>query len=92
SIPVLNPGQTIKVTVVTRIRLGTPVPFIITNTVNLSGATVGSASATVLSVGSLPATGFEPPWRTPLLIGMVVLLLLFGVGVIRLRQRGYSTT
>ncbi|MBA3873020.1 MAG: DUF11 domain-containing protein [Anaerolineae bacterium] len=92
SIPVLNPGQTIKVTVVTRIRLGTPVPFIITNTVNLSGATVGSASATVLSVGSLPATGFEPLWRTPLLIGMVVLLLLFGVGVIRLRQRGYSTT
>ena len=91
NIPVMNPGQTINVSVLTRVRIGTPVPFIISNTVNLSGAYVGSASATLLSVGALPATGFAPPWRAPLLIVIAVLLMLFGVGAVRLRQRGYRS-
>ncbi len=91
SIVVMNPGQTINVHVLTRIRIGTPVPFIITNSVKLNGSSVVSASATVLSVGSLPATGFEPPWRAPLLIGMGVLLVLFGIGTVRALQRGYRS-
>ncbi len=99
SIVVINPGQSVRVNVLTRIRKGTPVPFIITNTVNLTNGLVGSstsiitsASATVYSVGSLPATGFEPVWREPLLIGIATLLLLFGVGVVRARQRGYGSS
>ncbi len=91
SIVVLNPGQTLHVTILTRVRAGTPVPFMISNTATLTGAGSGaSASATLLSVGSLPATGFEPPWRAPLLIGIAVLLVLFTVGAVRLGQRGYS--
>ncbi len=97
SIVVINPGQSVRVSVLTRIRVGTPVPFIITNTVNLTNGLVGSsssiissASATVLSVGSLPATGFAPAWREPLLVGIAVLLMLFGIGAVRTRQRRYS--
>ena len=99
SIVVINPGQSVRVNVLTRIRKGTPVPFIITNTVNLTNGLVGSsssiiasASASVYSVGSLPATGFAPVWREPLLIGITTLLVLFGVGVVRARQRGYSSS
>lgn len=88
SIVVINPGQSVRVNVLTRIRPGTPVPFIITNTVNLTGAYVGSASATVLSVGSLPATGFEPVWRKPLLIsvGAAVLAVSVSVGAWYIRR------
>ncbi len=98
SIVVINPGQSVRVSVLTRIRVGTPVPFIITNTVNLvngggsATSIIASASASVASVGSLPSTGFAPVWREPLLIGMAVLLVLFGVGVVRVRQRGYGSS
>jgi len=92
SIVVINPGQSVRVTVLTRIRPGTPVPFIITNTVNLTGAYVGSASATVLSVGSLPATGFEPAWRKPLLIGagVIVLVVSLSVGAWYIQRRPHG--
>lgn len=100
SIVVINPGQSIRVSVLTRIRPGTPVPFIITNTVNLtnglSGSStqiIGSASATVLSVGSLPATGFEPAWRKPLLIsiGAVVLVVSLSVGAWYIQRRPHGS-
>ncbi len=97
SIVVINPGQSVHVRVLTRIRIGTPVPFIITNTVNLTNGLTGSASqilasasATVTSAGTLPATGFEPPWREPMLVGLSVLLVLFGIGVVRAYQRSSS--
>lgn len=99
SIVVINPGQSVRVNVLTRIRPGTPVPFIITNTVNLtnglSGSAsqiIGSASATVLSVGSLPATGFEPAWRKPLLIsvGTAVLVVSLSVGAWYIQRRPNS--
>lgn len=97
SIVVINPGQSVHVHVLTRIRIGTPVPFIITNTVNLTNGLTGSASqilasasATVTSAGSLPGTGFEPLWREPLIAGLSVLLVLFGVGAVRAYQRGSS--
>ncbi len=99
SIVVINPGQSVRVNVLTRIRNGTPVPFIITNTVNLTNGLVGSstsiiasASASVYSVGSLPATGFAPAWREPLFIGLSVLLTLLGIGAIRVWQRGYRSS
>lgn len=94
NIAVMHPGQTIKVSVLTRIRANTPIPFIINNIVVCNCGTAGStlsATAKVLSVGSLPATGFEPPWRTPLLVGVGILLVLFGVGTIRALQRRYSS-
>jgi uncharacterized repeat protein (TIGR01451 family) len=90
SIVVINPGQSVHVHVLTRIRIGTPVPFIITNTVNLTNGLTGSAtqilasaSATVTSAGSLPATGFPPIWRDPLMVGMGVLFVLFGIRAVR---------
>lgn len=93
SIVVINPGQSVRVSVLTRIRPGTPVPFIITNTVSLTGAYVGSASATVLSVGSLPATGFEPAWRKPLLIsaGVIVLVVSVSVGAWYIQRRPHGS-
>lgn len=89
SIAVLNPGQSVTTSIVTRIRSNTAVPFTINNlavlgggagsasatTGGASGAYSGQASATVLSVGSLPATGYEPWWRTPLIIITVGLAL-----------------
>jgi len=99
SIVVINPGQSVRVNVLTRIRKGTPMPFIITNTVNLTNGLVGSsssiiasASASVYSVGSLPATGFAPAWREPLFIGLAVLLALFGIGTVRVWQRRHSSS
>lgn len=77
SIGVLNPGQSVTTTIVTRIRNGTALPFTINNLAVLGGggsATAGvgdytgQASANVLSVGSLPATGYEPWWRAPLIV------------------------
>jgi uncharacterized repeat protein (TIGR01451 family) len=77
SIGVLDPGQSVTTTIVTRIRSGTALPFTINNLAVLGGggsaaaglgSYSGQASATLLSVGSLPATGLEPWWRTPLLV------------------------
>ena len=61
------------------------VPFALTNVVTSGDI---SASATVVSVTELPATGETPWWRLPLLLGAGLLLLIAGgfVGLL-LRRR-----
>lgn len=59
SIETMNPGQTVTITIVTRVNGNVPVPFIIENVANLENGFIGSASARILSAGGLPATGEE---------------------------------
>ena len=68
----MSPGETIVVTITTRIRTDVTVPFTITNDSSLGGG--GTASGSVLSVGTLAHTGEEPWWRTPLLIGLALVV------------------
>ena len=72
SVDMMNPNETINVTIITRIRPDTTTPFNITNVASLTGD--GSASATVLSPVTLPSTGEEPWWRTPMLITLAVIV------------------
>jgi uncharacterized repeat protein (TIGR01451 family) len=57
SIETMNPGQTVTITLVTRVNGNVAVPFIIENTATLENGYIGSASARILSAGGLPATG-----------------------------------
>lgn len=62
----LAAGASATITINTRVRASAVVPFIIQNNATLNGvvagrAVVSSASARVISVGSLPATG-QSPW------------------------------
>jgi uncharacterized repeat protein (TIGR01451 family) len=59
SIETMNPGQTVTITIVTRVNGNVAVPFIIENTATLENGYIGSASARILSAGGLPATGEE---------------------------------
>jgi uncharacterized repeat protein (TIGR01451 family) len=74
----LAPGQSVTVTIHTKVRENTPVPFVITNVASLTNAenmTPRTAQATVVSASQLPTTGETPWWRAPLLAllgGLVV--------------------
>jgi len=57
SIETMNPGQTVTITIQTRVNGNVAVPFIIENTATLENGYIGSASARILSAGGLPATG-----------------------------------
>ena len=78
TIAVLNPGQSVVVTILTRVRQGITVPFDISNTATLSNGYVGSASDHIISATSLPATGETPWWRLPLLLLAGGLVLFTG--------------
>lgn len=86
SIAVLNPGQSVTVRVLTLLRPGTPIPFVITNQAVLTSGYVGTAEATLISASRLPNTGYEPFWRTPMLIAGVALALMTVVAVYSLRR------
>ncbi|MEZ4670818.1 MAG: SdrD B-like domain-containing protein [Anaerolineae bacterium] len=83
-IATLNPGQSVQIIILTRVRQGITVPFSITNTATLTNGYVGTSSAVLLSVGKLPATGETPWWQTPtlILIGISVL----GIGGWQVRR------
>ncbi|MBZ0282146.1 MAG: DUF11 domain-containing protein, partial [Anaerolineae bacterium] len=83
TIPVLNPGTNATLTITTRIRPDVAVPFSITNVAS-------GASASVLSVSRLPATG-ESFWSfvQPLVIMLVVAV---GVAFIVIRRRKARTS
>ncbi|MBL8162683.1 MAG: DUF11 domain-containing protein [Anaerolineae bacterium] len=83
TIPTLNPGASVTLTIRTRVRANASVPFIITNVASLNNGK--SASATVSSVRRLPSTGETPYWRDPLL---TLLAAGFGLALLRLRKRG----
>jgi uncharacterized repeat protein (TIGR01451 family) len=85
----INAGETITVTVETQLRTGISIPFLITNTANMEPPYVGSASASLASVTMLPATGEEPWWRVPILIGAGGLLV--GAGTLWYRRRARAS-
>lgn len=74
TIPTLNPGTTVTMTIQTRVRAGTAVPFNITNVASLNNGK--TASASVSSVGRLPSTGETPFWRDWLLFGAFGIIFL----------------
>ncbi len=81
SIGSLAPGQSVTITVQTRVRDNVAVPFIITNQACMTSTEhpdARCASATLTSVGQLPATGQSPwsPWRVPLAAGAAGLALM----------------
>ncbi|MBZ0282594.1 MAG: DUF11 domain-containing protein [Anaerolineae bacterium] len=61
TIPTLNPGATVMLTIQTRVRANVATPFTIINVASLNNGK--TASASVVSVGRLPATGETPWWR-----------------------------
>lgn len=79
SIPILNPGQSATLTIITRIRSTVQPPFQIINVVSVSenGMAGTSATAPLLSARRLPSTG-ETPW----LAWLALTLLVVGAGVI----------
>lgn len=82
TIPTLSPGATVTLTIQTRVRPGVATPFSITNVASLNNGK--TASATLLSVASLPATGETPWWRDWL---MALAALAIGGGLLyRLRK------
>jgi hypothetical protein len=84
NIGTLNPGESVTMTIVTRVRAGVG-GGAVSNLATLSGGLTGQASTTVVIVSALPALGEEPWWRIVLLAGIA------GVGVWavwRYRRRG----
>jgi uncharacterized repeat protein (TIGR01451 family) len=81
----IGAGQTIELKVITTVDRNIKLPFSITNLAQ--GSTGVTAQATLVSVGSLPATGEEPWWRLPLLaVGGAALLGAALYGFTRLRR------
>jgi hypothetical protein len=85
--PVLEPGETVTITINTRIRQNVAVPFNVTNTAVLSvnNREIQRTGASVISATTLPMTG-ESPWnsyRLPLL----VVMMLFMVGLLVIVKR-----
>ncbi len=82
SIGSLAPGQTVTITISTRVNANVRVPFAIRNTANLVNY-AGSASADLLSVTRLPNTGATPLW----VVGIAVL----GIAIILAGRRWLRT-
>jgi uncharacterized repeat protein (TIGR01451 family)/LPXTG-motif cell wall-anchored protein len=89
----LAPGQTVTITIVTRVRENAALPFVAVNTAQLtsSGGST-SASATLTGVSELPATGETPDffvrWGGVIVLAMIALVLF----VLTTRRRTPSST
>lgn len=79
TIPTLNPGATVTLTIQTRVRANVATPFNITNIASLNNGK--TASASVISVGRLPATGETPLWRGWILALSIIGLAGLAVGL-----------
>jgi uncharacterized repeat protein (TIGR01451 family) len=76
---VMQPGESITVTIETRVRPNVAVPFTIVNEACVTGDTIPAdscATATVISISSLPSTGETPLWAT-----MLRAILYLGMGL-----------
>ncbi|MBK8033552.1 MAG: DUF11 domain-containing protein [Chloroflexi bacterium] len=89
----LAPLQSVTITINARVRANVAVPFTITNVAVLTGDNLAqtTASATLISVAELPATGEAPlaPLRWVVVIG--TLLLILGGGFTLWRHRRQTT-
>jgi uncharacterized repeat protein (TIGR01451 family) len=94
-IPVLGPGESVTVTIESRVRDTVRTPFVITNEVCMqtgSPAAQGCSSATVLSVTALPQTGETPLWSIILryivaFVGGVGAISVLGWATLKIRSR-----
>lgn len=80
---VVNPGQSVTITVTTRVRDNVAMPFILTNVACLNNAINQCAQASTVGALTLPATG-QSPWsemRAALLRLGIISLMLALVGV-----------
>jgi hypothetical protein len=80
----MDPGASVTITVVTRVRANASVPFNISNLATLTATELPNpltASANVVSVGELPGTGESPwsRWRLPILALIGGIFVLTGV-------------
>ena len=88
----LAAGQSVTITINTRVRADVDVPFVISNLASLTNAenmTPRTAQATVMSATELPGTGESPWWRLPFLmltIGAVGLCILAAFRSYRVKQ------
>jgi uncharacterized repeat protein (TIGR01451 family) len=82
SIATLQPGETITITIETRVRADVTVPFVIVNEACIQTSTMSArcASASVISVTALPSTGETPFWVTILRGLLYVALAAVTVG------------
>jgi uncharacterized repeat protein (TIGR01451 family) len=86
TIPQLNPGESVTLTIVTKVRSDAPASFVVDNEAHVSPGGI-TASARLIGVTELPATGETPWWRLPALVfgaGGILVLLILGL---RLRRR-----
>jgi uncharacterized repeat protein (TIGR01451 family) len=90
---ILQPGESVTVTIETRIRASINVPFIITNEACMQAAnqpTPRCSSANVLSISVLPQTGQSPQWA--LLLQRIIIVMSALTFVVFLRwSLGYIT-
>jgi uncharacterized repeat protein (TIGR01451 family) len=90
---ILQPGESVTVTIETRIRASVSVPFIITNEACMQAANQPAprcSSANVLSISVLPQTGQTPQWA--LLLQRVIIVMSALAFVVFLRwSLGYIT-
>ncbi len=89
SVATLNAGQTVTVTINTRIRPDA-VAQVITNVVVLDN-TGAEADAAVLTVSALPETGETPWWRSIVGFGTITSIFLLSVLTIALRKKSQGT-
>jgi uncharacterized repeat protein (TIGR01451 family) len=75
----LDPGESVTLTIVTKVRSDAPASFVVNNEARVSPGGI-TASAQVLGVTELPSTGETPWWRLPALalgaVGIAALLIL----------------
>ncbi|MDX1992190.1 MAG: choice-of-anchor D domain-containing protein [bacterium] len=87
TIDTLAPGQSVTVTIESRVRDNVSVPFVINNQVCMQAANQSAqrcAEASILSVNALPRTGETPLWASVLrivLIGFAGLVVTGGLGL-----------
>jgi hypothetical protein len=76
---VMQPGESVTVTIATRVRPTVSVPFTIVNEVCVTGDNIPAdscATATVISISALPSTGETPLWAT-----ILRMILFAGMGL-----------
>lgn len=92
----VNPGQSVTITINTRVRNNAVTPFVLRNQVCFTADSIASRCATapnVLSVGSLPSTGLSPwsQYRLPLIMLTGVISLLAGLIGLRGNKQKHHT-